>query len=103
MENYWMGIKSVLLIMAMAIVVLAFWGLLFSYGFPFFDQFSKNSRLQRFVDKGCLDGNEVAIKIKKRGLYRFRDDGELVKEAINGNEFAYKALRLDQYDIMDKN
>jgi hypothetical protein len=65
--------------------------------FPFFNSFSPEKRLERFIDEKCLEGNEVAIRIRREGLFRYHshNDNKLIRAAIEGNEYAIKALKLE--------
>lgn len=64
--------------------------------FPFFQSFSPECRIEKFVNEHCLQGNEVAILIKRERLSHYTDrDHALIRAAIEGNESAIKALKLD--------
>lgn len=64
--------------------------------FPFFNSLTAEKRLEKFINDQCLQGNEIAIRIK-RDKIRFYDntDYALVRSAIQGNEHAIRALKLD--------
>ena len=64
--------------------------------FPFFNSFSPEKKLERLVDEQCVQGNEIAIRIRRDGTrYYYDRDYKLVKAAIEGNENAIRALKLD--------
>lgn len=64
--------------------------------FPFFESLSSEKRLEKFVDDQCLQGNEMAILIRRDGTrYYAKRDYKLIRSAIEGNEYAIKALKLD--------
>jgi hypothetical protein len=64
--------------------------------FPLFNSFSPESRLEQFVDEHCLQGNEIAILIRRERISRYLEkDYMLIRAAIEGNENAIKALKLD--------
>ena len=62
----------------------------------FFSEFSAERRLERFVDQKCIEGNEIAIKIRRERIYIICRDAQLIRAAIDGNQNAIKALRLDE-------
>lgn len=63
---------------------------------PFLQSFSPEKRFERYIDKKCIQGNEIAILIRREGLkYSLSKDYELMQAAIEGNEHAIKALKLD--------
>ena len=83
------------IIVFISIFVLMF--VLFFVVFPFIQSFSPEKRFERFVDEKCLEGNEVAIRMRRNRLRYYSDrDFNLYREAINGNENAVKALNLDK-------
>jgi hypothetical protein len=64
--------------------------------FPFFQSFSPEHKIENFVNKHCLQGNEIAILIKRERLsYYSERDHTLIRAAIEGNENAIRALKLD--------
>lgn len=72
--------------------------------FPFFQSFSPEKRFEKYIDDKCIQGNEVAILIRREGVRSYLDkDYKLIKEAIEGNEYAIKALKLDAETLKKKN
>jgi hypothetical protein len=90
------NILSVLGLIAIAFGTIMFMMFLI-YGFiPFVFSFSPEKRLERFVNEKCIEGNEIAIKIRQRRTYLIREgNGELIRSAIEGNEGAIRALELN--------
>lgn len=64
--------------------------------FPFFENFSQEKKLEKFIDEKCLEGNQIAIRIRRQNFsYYSKRDYKLIRAAIQGNEHAIKALKLD--------
>ena len=64
--------------------------------FPFFINLTPEKRLEKFIDEKCLQGNEIAIRIRREGFRYYRDrDYKIVRAAIEGNVHAVRALNLD--------
>ena len=52
--------------------------------------------LEKFINEKCLEGNEIAIQIRREGCRYFSDkDYNLVRAAIEGNQYAIRALKLE--------
>ena len=67
--------------------------------FPFFSNLSPEKRLEKFIDNRCLEGNEIAIQIRRQNIRYFGvRDFKLVRAAIEGNKHAIRALRLQDVD-----
>lgn len=63
---------------------------------PFFNSFTPENRLEKFINDECIEGNEIAIRIKRERIrYHNNNDYNLVRSAIEGNEHAIRALGLD--------
>lgn len=71
--------------------------------FPFFESFSAEKKLEKFIEEQCLLGNEIAIQIRRDNIRYYADsDYKLVRAAIEGNENAARALRLDKESLQKK-
>jgi hypothetical protein len=97
-----MNIDDILHVLFTIIVVLSMFSivpLVLFVLFPFFQSFTYEKRIEKLIDEECLKGNEIAIRIRRREISYFADrDHLLIKEAINGNENAVRALKLDCTD-----
>lgn len=72
--------------------------------FPFFQSLSPEKRFEKFIDDQCLLGNEIAILIRREGTRYYLDkDFALIRAAIEGNENAVRALKLDSETLKKKN
>ena len=67
-----------------------------NYAFPYISSLSPERRLEKFIDEECLKGNKVAIMIRQNKSYISDKDHLLIRQAIEGNENALKALKLDE-------
>jgi hypothetical protein len=94
-----MEIKNILTVLGMIICSVTIVGSIFFMGFvlfPFLSGLAPEKRLEKFIDKKCLEGNEIAIRIRRQNMRYFSDrDCRLVRAAIEGNEHAIKALKLE--------
>lgn len=64
--------------------------------FPFVNSLSPEKRLEKFIDEKCLQGNEVAICIRRDRIRYYSDrDCKLIRAAIEGNVYAIRALKLE--------
>lgn len=64
--------------------------------FPLFQSLSREKRFEKFVDDQCIQGNQIAILIRRERMSYLSDrDHKLMQAAIEGNENAIKALKLD--------
>jgi hypothetical protein len=90
------NIFTILGTVAGVVAAICFVPLLAFVVFPFINGLSPEKRLEKFIDKKCLEGNEVAIRIRREGLRYCRDtDYRLIRGAIEGNKYAIKALKLE--------
>lgn len=72
--------------------------------FPFFQNLSPEKKFEKYIDEQCLQGNEIAICIRRGGIrYYFDRDYKLVRAAIEGNEYAIRALKLEAENQTKKN
>lgn len=72
--------------------------------FPFFESFSAEKKLEKFIEEQCILGNEIAIQIRRDNIrYYAVSDYKLVRAAIQGNENAARALNLDKETLQKKN
>jgi hypothetical protein len=86
------------------VVSICFIPLMMFVVFPFFERLSSEKRLEKFVDNQCLRGNEIAILVRREGnRYYDKRDYKLIRAAIEGNEHAIKALKLDPESRKNKN
>ncbi len=94
-----MEIKNIVTIVGAIICSVAVFCFIFFMAFvlfPFLSSFAPEKRLEKFIDTKCLQGNEIAIRIRRQGIRYFSDrDCRLVRAAIEGNEHAIKALKLE--------
>lgn len=94
-----MTIKEVLPVLGTILGVGAMFGIIpfiMFVVFPFFQSLSPEGRFEKFVHQQCLQGNEIAILIRRDGTRFYRDqDFKLARAAIEGNEHAIRALKLD--------
>jgi hypothetical protein len=94
-----MEIKNIISIVGTIICSMAVVGSIFFMAvvfFPFLSSLAPEKRLEKFIDKKCLEGNEIAIRIRRQNMRYFSDrDCALVRAAIEGNEHAIKALKLE--------
>lgn len=68
--------------------------------FPFFHSLTPEKRLEKFIDENCLQGNEVAIRIRRERIRYYCDgDYKLVRAAIEGNVNAIRALKLETKEV----
>lgn len=81
------------LIVGVFLVCGAIW--LGTVAFPWIDEQSPTKKFEKMIQKKCLEGNEIAIKIQRKGTIRFRHEKILVMAALDGNNDAIKALDLD--------
>ena len=94
-----MEIKNIITVVSTIICSFAVVGSVFFMAlvlFPFLSSLTPEKRLEKFIDKKCLEGNEIAIRIRRQNM-RFFGDGDcrLVRAAIEGNEHAIRALKLE--------
>ncbi len=81
--------------------IFAIFGLILFMGFfvfPFLNSLSPEKRLEKYIDKKCLEGNQVAIHIRRKNMFYMYPNIRLIRAAIDGNEHAIKALKLDLGD-----
>lgn len=102
-----MEIKNIITVLGTIICSVAIVGSIFFIGFvllPFLSGLTPEKRLEKFIDKKCLEGNQVAIRIRRQNMRYFCDrDCRLVRAAIEGNEHAIKALKLESSEnIMER-
>jgi hypothetical protein len=94
-----MEIKNIITVFGTIVSSVAVVGSIFFLGFvlfPLLSGLAPEKRLERFIDKKCLEGNEIAIRIRRQNVRYFSDrDHRLVRAAIDGNEHAIRALRLE--------
>lgn len=94
-----MEIKNILTVLGTIICSVTIVGSIFFMGFvlfPFLSGLAPEKRLEKFIDKRCLEGNEIAIRIRRQNMRYFSDrDCSLVRAAIEGNEHAIRALKLE--------
>jgi hypothetical protein len=94
-----MEIKYIISIVGTVICSMAVVGSIFFMAvvlFPFLSSLAPEKRLEKFIDKKCLQGNEIAIRIRRQNMRYFSDkDCTLVRAAIEGNEYAITALKLE--------
>lgn len=65
--------------------------------FPFFHSLSQEQRFEKYINNQCLQGNEIAILIRREGIRYYNEkDYQLIRAAIQGNVHAIKALKLDK-------
>jgi hypothetical protein len=98
-----MEIKNIITVLGTIFCSIAVIGSIFFMGFvlfPFLSGLSPEKRLEKFIDKKCLEGNEIAIRIRRQGIRYFSDrDCGLVRAAIEGNEHAIRALKLEDIEL----
>jgi|HubBroStandDraft_6_1064221.scaffolds.fasta_scaffold1219398_2 hypothetical protein len=94
-----MGIKNILTLIGTIVCSFAVAGFIFFMAFvffPFLSSLAPEKRLEKFIDKKCLEGNEIAIRIRLQNIRYFGDrDCSLVRAAIKGNKHAIRALKLE--------
>ena len=88
---------SILLIILIFIVSLGVVPFILDIVFPFFKGFSSEKRMEKYSNEHCIKGNDIAILIRRDKLnYYLERDYDLIRAAIEGNENAIKALKLDR-------
>lgn len=94
-----MEIKNIITVLGAIIGSVVVIGSVFFMGFvffPFLSGLAPEKRLEKFIDKKCLEGNELAIRIRRQNIQYFSGrDYVLVQAAIDGNEHAIRALKLE--------
>lgn len=97
-----MEIENIITVLGAIACFVAVVGSMFFMGFvlfPFLSGLAPEKRLEKFIDKKCLEGNQIAIRIRRQGMRYFGDrDCRLVRAAIEGNEHAIKALKLESIE-----
>ena len=88
---------SILLIILIFIVSLGVVPFILDIVFPFLKGFSSEKRMEKYINEHCIKGNDIAILIRRDKLnYYLERDYDLIRAAIEGNENAIKALKLDR-------
>lgn len=67
--------------------------------FAFLRKDRAEARIEKSVIENAIKGNKIAIYLhRKRSVYREKE-GDLIKEAMEGNAAAIKALGIDKRDL----